>query len=570
MQQASFFPTEAHLANESKLRMALAVSAARHAVAQRTRPGKPGHIAQARMPPPTKEDSSCGVSADAPGPETLGRFVAPSVTVSTSTGSCSDSAQEDGSDALVSARSELASEDITPQVRAQEEKSQDVEAVPQQSNVSADQEGCAEEYPISGSALEVTPDSTNEQSKDDAKDDCPVPATSAETSNATCAMEEHANIQSFDSSFAHDEDCWVIDPEADEIGEVHEEDCRVIDPEADEIGQISKCEVSQEESRVVDSKADDLPQMTGGEVQTGQDDIRPDSRVDDSKADDLTEMRKSPKAKQSESNPANDQGQTKQDKSRTDAMVDDSNSHDLTQMSKTQIVQQDELKPAGGKFQTEQDNASCAPAEEESIGLNAVLGSWWDAKLSFYEVCFDKESNSSCYVKTTRPAGVVRETNGLIRMGQVRGKTLGRVIWGSAFILETPIKNPNRLQWRSIRGGKDFMWTRELEDEEDAEGGAEESWQIASPVEADQGSESQAPEPEMQPPITNEECTSFSEHWGKRSIQKRVWRAVDGKPLVAAKPGESSKTPSEVAAAPCRRTKGRNGAWRVLDKNRRT
>ena len=49
---------------------------------------------------------------------------------------------------------------------------------------------------------------------------------------------------------------------------------------------------------------------------------------------------------------------------------------------------------------------------------------------------------------------------------EARGKTLGRVIWGSAFILETPIKNPNRLQWRSIRGGKDFMWTRESEEED--------------------------------------------------------------------------------------------------------
>lgn len=427
MRQASFFPTEAHLANEGKLRMALAVTAARHAVTHRARAVPPGHIAQARIPPPT-EDSSCGVSANAPGPGSLGRSVAPSITVSTSTGSCSDIAQEDFSDALASARSELASEDVTPQVIDPEESIPQVidpeESIPQVIDPEADEIGQI----------------------------------------STCEV--------------HDEDCRVIDPEADEI-----------DPEADEIEQISECQVAQKESTDIDSKADDLPQMN---------------------------------------------------KSHMD------------------------------QAQTEQDSASCAPADEASIALNAVLGSWWDAKLSFYEVCFDKESNSSCHVKTTRPIGGVRETRGLIRMGQARGKTLGRVIWGSAFILETPIKNPNRLQWRSIRGGKDFMWTRETEDEEDTEGVAEESWHIASPVEADTGSVAQAPELELQPPITNEECTSFSEQRGKRSIQKRVWRAVDSKPLVAAKPDGSSKTPSEIAAAPRRRTKARNGEWRVLDKNRRT
>lgn len=438
MQQASFFPTEAHLANEGKLRMALAVTAARHAVAHRARGVAPGHIAPARIPPPT-EDGSCGVSADAPGPETLGRFapldrsVAPSVSVSTSTGSCSESAQEDGSEALASARSELANDDLTPQVIDREE------SIPQVIDAEADEIGHISK--------------------------CEV----------------------------HDEDCRVIDPEADEI-----------DPKADKSRQISECPVAQEESEAVDSKAEDLPRMNKSHV--------------------------------------NQQSQGHSTGAEVEIMPDS----------------------------RDQESASCAPADENSMALNAVLGSWWDAKLSFYEVSFDKESNSSCHVKTTRPVGGVRETRGLIRMGQARGKTLGRVIWGSAFILETPIKNPNRLQWRSIRGGKDFMWTRETEDEEDTEGGAEESWHIASPVEAVTGSVAQAPKPELQPPITNEECTSFSEQREKRSIQKRVWRAVDGKPLVVAKPDESSKTPSEIAAAPRRRTKARNGEWRELDKNRRT
>lgn len=209
--------------------------------------------------------------------------------------------------------------------------------------------------------------------------------------------------------------------------------------------------------------------------------------------------------------------------------------------------------------------------------LDVVVGTWWDAKDSYYEVCFDDGTKSSCHVKTSRPGGGVRETSGLIRTGQPRGKTAGRIIWGSAFILEMPIHDQNRLQWRSIRGGKDFTWTREELKAEMPQvvrglkktSTAADQWQPTLPVSEWQAEESQAQGP-MEDNHSSEENSI---------THKRVWRAVADKRVACpksrsgksdkqvAEPEYTLKTPSEVVASPCRRVKGKSGTWRVITKS---
>jgi hypothetical protein len=181
--------------------------------------------------------------------------------------------------------------------------------------------------------------------------------------------------------------------------------------------------------------------------------------------------------------------------------------------------------------------------------LDVVVGCWLDAKNSFYEVIFDEDSTASCHVKTTRPGGAVRETKGLIRIGQARGKQVGRIIWGSAFVLEMPIEDPDQLQWKSIRGGRDFSWTRAVETEEPSHSSTSANLE---PV-----AESEAPQPELQQP----EPRDHSSPSGREKSTARVWRAIRDNSTP-----QEIVTPDEVAAATRRRVKSRNGEWRIIDK----
>lgn len=186
--------------------------------------------------------------------------------------------------------------------------------------------------------------------------------------------------------------------------------------------------------------------------------------------------------------------------------------------------------------------------------LDVVVGSWWDSKDSFYEVTFDEDTTASCNVKTTRPGGAVRETKGLIRVGQVRGKSAGRIIWGSAFVLEIPIKDSDQLEWRSIRGGRDFTWIRHKDGQEPAKA-IEEAPPSLEVISAQLGSAPLHPEAEEQrmPP-------SPSAAVDMPGCHRRVWRAVrEGKQ-------EAPKTPNQVASASCRRVTAKSGEWRVIDK----
>jgi len=194
--------------------------------------------------------------------------------------------------------------------------------------------------------------------------------------------------------------------------------------------------------------------------------------------------------------------------------------------------------------------------------LDVVFGVWMDSKGSRCEVQLDEDTTSSCTVKTSC-SGIVRETSGLIRISQCRGKPPSRIIWGSAFVLELPIKDPDLLQWRSIRGGRDFTWTREHVETEALQGARRKHASISTESLPD--SESCDPEREAQEsmPMLNSRSRG-----GKSLSHKRVWRAVGDKPVTdgPSKPEKAGKTPSEVAAATSRRVKSHSGAWRVIEK----
>jgi len=212
---------------------------------------------------------------------------------------------------------------------------------------------------------------------------------------------------------------------------------------------------------------------------------------------------------------------------------------------------------------------SRTPAEAPPTpNLDVLIGCWWDEKDSFYEVTFDEGTTSSCHVKTTRPGGAVRETAALIRVGQVRGKSAGRIIWGSAFVLEMPVECPDLLQWKSVRGGRDFSWIREVVDEEMLEY-AKEADHVSASAALQPSSKSEDLEPELQQPMPDD-C-SFSSSRGKTSTRRRVWRPLSGKQQArgAATSEEVTKLPREVAAATCRRVKSHNGEWRVIEKGPR-
>jgi hypothetical protein len=185
-------------------------------------------------------------------------------------------------------------------------------------------------------------------------------------------------------------------------------------------------------------------------------------------------------------------------------------------------------------------NKRLVSADNHKPGLEAVLGYWWDAQGSYYEVSLDGNSSSSCSVKTTRPGGAVRATKELIRLFR-RQSRFGSdsIVWGSAFVLETPLKDADQLRWRSHknRGAKPFVWFR---DQPEA---------TASSVR----------EPAQGPKVQKPEKSS-------KKSGKAVWREVE-----AAKTKvdtlESSKTPKEVRSSTVRNVQARSGIWRVIRKD---
>jgi hypothetical protein len=215
-----------------------------------------------------------------------------------------------------------------------------------------------------------------------------------------------------------------------------------------------------------------------------------------------------------------------------------------------------------------------ALASEEVPGLpclDVVVGSWLDSKGSTYEVSFDEGTTSSCYVKTVRPCGLTRETRALIRARQVRGKPVGRILWGSAYVLEFPIDKPHQLHWRSIRGGKDFTWIKS--DVMDAAKKELESAQVPghalAPLEVHPSPNVQEPGTEAQPSTPNDlsaQNRRTSRTQDRMLYSRRVWRAKQEDLAIAAQ-SEVPKTPSEVAAAPCRSVKSKNGEWRTIIKD---
>lgn len=202
---------------------------------------------------------------------------------------------------------------------------------------------------------------------------------------------------------------------------------------------------------------------------------------------------------------------------------------------------------------------SLAPA------LDDVLGVWKDSKGLRCEVQFDEDSTSSCTVKTSCSGGTVRETSGLIRISQCRGKPAGRIIWGSAFVLELPIKDPDHLQWRSIRGGRDFTWTRERAESEALQVATRKHASVSTELPPDVKACGPEPKPEAELPLSPSNSRSRG---GKQLSHKRVWRAVSDKPVTkgSCKLEKAGKTPSEVVAATSRRVKSHSGAWRVIEK----
>lgn len=210
-------------------------------------------------------------------------------------------------------------------------------------------------------------------------------------------------------------------------------------------------------------------------------------------------------------------------------------------------------------------------SEEGLPCLDVVVGSWLDSKGSTYEVSFDEGTTSSCYVKTVRPCGLTRETSALIRARQVRGKPVGRILWGSAYVLEFPIDKPHQLHWRSIRGGKDFTWIKA--DVMDAAKKELESAQVPghalAPSEVHPSPNVQEPGTEAQPSTPNDlsaQNRRTSRTQDRMLCSRRVWRAKQEDVAIAAQ-SEVPKTPSEVAAAPCRSVKSKNGEWRTIKKD---
>jgi len=229
---------------------------------------------------------------------------------------------------------------------------------------------------------------------------------------------------------------------------------------------------------------------------------------------------------------------------------------DIAMISKCQAASQRTRQPKPSPTSVEATSAS-----PSLPGLDVVLGCWWDAKNSLYEVTFDEDTTASCHVKTTRPGGVIRETSALIRVGQTRGKSAGRIIWGSAFVLELPVVNPDLLEWRSIRGGRDFSWTRCVleQPERPLELVVEPCHEMVA-VELPAPLQPGVVKAEQEEPQFGGDSASHSA-W-KSSSCRRVWRAVQGGEETA----EVLRTPNEVASASMRRVQARSGEWRVIDK----
>jgi hypothetical protein len=211
--------------------------------------------------------------------------------------------------------------------------------------------------------------------------------------------------------------------------------------------------------------------------------------------------------------------------------------------------------------------SSDEPSDPSSPGLDIVIGYWKDEKDSHYEVYFDPGSTTSCHVKTTRPGGLVRETSALIRRGQFRGKSAGRIIWGSAFVLKTPVESPSNLHWKSMRNGKDFSWTRV--DDGAARRDGKEAVAKKECLEASSCVNPPGSVEEVQEPIPSGNGL-YSTSWTSRT-RRRVWRAVVSKTSVDrdVRAGSTVITPSEVAAAPCRWVQSHSGEWRVIKKGPR-
>lgn len=207
----------------------------------------------------------------------------------------------------------------------------------------------------------------------------------------------------------------------------------------------------------------------------------------------------------------------------------------------------------------EKTAASSSQIQEEPVlpRLSAVLGNWWDDKGSYYEVFYDDGTTSTCYVQTTRPGGAVRGTKALIHIGQVKGRPAGRILWGSTFVLETPISDPRSLDWYSIRGGKDFKWTR----------AATQGDSRNTPSSPSNKGKTAHKEKDIASPAQNKNSKpdNTGGAWHPKGFaQKRVWRAVPETQTASAK--SPAKTPSEVAASPCRRVKSHSGVVRIIKK----
>jgi len=191
------------------------------------------------------------------------------------------------------------------------------------------------------------------------------------------------------------------------------------------------------------------------------------------------------------------------------------------------------------------------PSDDKFPGLDVVLGSWWDAQHSFYEVAFDVGSSSSCSVKTTRPDGRRVHTRDLIhqRPTKARRKLLapvGTIIWSNNFALQTPLRSSNTLCWKSLSGGKSFVWTRDRQQDADDE--------------------------EVSPSAVtkrNHRGLLAEGKWLKSKELRtsgRVWRAVEKKEAPI-EDEESNRTDQNVAASRQRFWKiAKGGQWRMIEK----
>jgi len=188
--------------------------------------------------------------------------------------------------------------------------------------------------------------------------------------------------------------------------------------------------------------------------------------------------------------------------------------------------------------------------------LDIVIGSWWDAQDSFYEVAFDWGSTSTCSVKTTRPYGRRVHTRHLIHQRSNRAPE-GTIVWGNSFALQTPLQSPDALCWKSLTGGKDFIWMRHKRGDADDE---------ASQTVVAEQTFGDVRKEEIRP--KSMEKTSG---WIWRAVEKKETSDQEdgskaaGKKAVA--PRQQSKSTEETISAPRRIwKKAKGGQWRMIEK----